>query len=385
MSHPTPALPQLVSVQVVRAIGISVIIIAHISMAILNTVYPDADTQVGWVKYIYGCRSAIDMFFVFSGFIMVYIANRGFSVKGAAAKFFLFRLTRIIPVYWFYTFLAVALAFFIHAIGLQEGAGLERPSLVALLKSLFFIPYASSMLPVTNVDGITAYPALLVGWTLNYEIFFYIIFAFCMRFTLLKGLLALSAITSVLTIAHTICPPAYVPLYFWTAPVMWKFVIGTWVGYLYVTNVRFKKIPSWLATVFCAVLYAGLFLLYVDNLHPDSLYFHVMSGALTALISAAIVLTQLEQAKAPKFLVHIGDASYATYLSHYFIVVLFYVPFYIFLNPNIYLSICAGILVYALALYCGHLSYLKLELPSVNYFREIYYRRKLARDSSTAR
>lgn len=101
------------------------------------------------------------MFFVISGFIMVFIAT---TKERTLTSFAWNRVIRIVPNYWFYTLTILLLGLFIpiHA---------SEATLASVLQSLFFIPNEnpSSQLGV--------YPTLSVGWTLNYEMFFYALIA----------------------------------------------------------------------------------------------------------------------------------------------------------------------------------------------------------------
>ena len=101
----------------------------------------------------------VDIFFVISGFIMMYITehnNKNFLIK---------RIIRIVPLYWLLTLAVFLIAFLKPEILNNTTANFEH-----LLKSLFFIPF--------NKNEAGHFPILFLGWTLNYEIIFYILFAF---------------------------------------------------------------------------------------------------------------------------------------------------------------------------------------------------------------
>ena len=101
----------------------------------------------------------VDIFFVISGFIMMYITehnNKNFLIK---------RIIRIVPLYWLLTLTVFLIAFLEPEILNNTTANFEH-----LLKSLFFIPF--------NKNETGHFPILFLGWTLNYEIIFYILFAF---------------------------------------------------------------------------------------------------------------------------------------------------------------------------------------------------------------
>jgi exopolysaccharide production protein ExoZ len=105
----------------------------------------------------------VDLFFIISGFVMMYSTN--FSVK----NFFLKRVIRIIPLYWIFT-----IGVFAIAIIYPELLNNTKANFSELIKSLLFIPF--------NKNGTGHFPILFLGWTLNYEIYFYLIFGVCSIF-----------------------------------------------------------------------------------------------------------------------------------------------------------------------------------------------------------
>jgi exopolysaccharide production protein ExoZ len=111
-----------------------------------TAVNPILPSQLDWGMM------GVDLFFVISGFIMVYITRDWREGGGRKVPEFLFaRITRIYPLYWVVSGALLAVWF-------------VRPDLVfsssrntpELLNSLFLIPAH-------------AYPLLEVGWTLVYE------------------------------------------------------------------------------------------------------------------------------------------------------------------------------------------------------------------------
>ena len=111
--------------------------------------------------------SGVDIFFVISGFIMWTMTTER---KTAPLEFRRRRMLRIVPLYWAFTLLLV-------------GGFLAVPSAfpnfqftwIELLCSLGFIPFHN-----TTNDQVR--PVLQQGWTLNYEMMFYVIMAFALQF-----------------------------------------------------------------------------------------------------------------------------------------------------------------------------------------------------------
>ena len=100
----------------------------------------------------------VDIFFVISGFIMMYVTENN-------EKFFLLkRIFRIVPLYWILTLGVFALAIFVPDVLNNTTA-----NIVHLIKSLFFIPF--------DKNGTGHFPILFLGWTLNFEVIFYFLFS----------------------------------------------------------------------------------------------------------------------------------------------------------------------------------------------------------------
>ena len=105
---------------------------------------------------LYSLASGVDLFFVISGFIMVYSSEDLFGARGAWRTFLTRRLVRIVPLYWLTT--AITIPLMSLTVDWQS-----------LLGSYFFIPYRAPSNAIVPLHG--------VGWTLNLEMFFYVIFA----------------------------------------------------------------------------------------------------------------------------------------------------------------------------------------------------------------
>ncbi|HUN11729.1 MAG TPA: acyltransferase, partial [Rhabdaerophilum sp.] len=119
------ALPSTyVSVQQLRAVAALGVVLAHIEIYLGRMGFTG-----GWPHFL---TSGVDIFFVISGFIMwVTTADRAVT----PAQFFVNRLTRIAPLYWAVT--ALALAVLLTNRSLMPGAALDWGHVVA---SFLFIP-----------------------------------------------------------------------------------------------------------------------------------------------------------------------------------------------------------------------------------------------------
>ena len=122
--------------------------------------------------------AGVDIFFVISGFIMVYASSRWFGSAQSPRVFLAHRIARIVPLYWATTMLYLAVVLFAPALLNSEYLA---PGFV--ISSFLFIPAA-------RPDGLVQ-PLYSLGWTLNYEMFFYALFAIAIAFPRRRGVPAL--------------------------------------------------------------------------------------------------------------------------------------------------------------------------------------------------
>lgn len=103
--------------------------------------------------------AGVDVFFVISGFIMVYTQHKSPKTAGA---FFANRLIRIVPLYWALTLVMIALYLVLPDAFRQNGFNLEQS-----IHALMF---------TSGLAGFE-YPVIQPGWTLEYEMGFYALLA----------------------------------------------------------------------------------------------------------------------------------------------------------------------------------------------------------------
>jgi exopolysaccharide production protein ExoZ len=148
--------------------------------------------------------AGVDIFFAISGFIMGTV-----GIKEAPGEFMIKRLARIAPLYWLVT-LTMCLG---CAVGVFRNFTFSFDRIVY---SLLFIPYF-------NPQG-KIWPLLIPGWTLNYEMFFYLVFALglAVRRPLGVTVLALLAATG----SGLLLAPHSPAMIIWTSPMLLEFLGG---------------------------------------------------------------------------------------------------------------------------------------------------------------
>ena len=243
----------------------------------------------------------VDIFFVISGFIIAVSAQRFFATPGGMRAFALRRFLRVAPLYYLFTTLMVALL-----VMMPGGAKDTQFDLGQILSSYLFFPYE-------RADGRIA-PVLSLGWTLNYEMFFYALFALCIPFRPKIGLTLAALLITALSLIGLVLPLDRAALVFWTNPLMMEFVFGMALGQLYLSGVCRRLQSTALAL---ATLGLGMTLLIVLNSLPTLPPRFLASGVPAALIVTASTLFA-PPLRAPRVGLLLGDASYALYLSHRF-------------------------------------------------------------------
>ena len=163
----------------------------------------------------------VDIFFIISGFIMMYTArthnNNPNETKFYTIKsFYLKRISRIYPVWWILCLMLLPILLIKPE---WINSSVEVPT--SFWHSLFLIPHESV-------------PLIMVGWTLEFEMFFYLIFGITL---LLSPKIQFFVITFLFTASilftsfiETLLPPAFAELI--TSPLLLYFPIGMalWFG-----------------------------------------------------------------------------------------------------------------------------------------------------------
>lgn len=245
--------------------------------------------------------TGVDLFFAISGFVMVISAAPLFGTPGASRHFFLRRLTRIVPIYWLVTFVyLITMLLMPGALNSGLASGTD------ILRSLFFIPYQ-------RADSGLIQPVYGLGWTLNYEMFFYTLFAIAVMLPIRQALAAVVGVLLALVTIGAIVPFAAAPLRFWTDPMLLEFAFGVVVGAAYLSGWRPGR------AVGLGILATGLVLFAVLNRSgamPVGWGRALMAGFPLALVMAGALYAFPGQLPRLRFASAVGDASYALYLFH---------------------------------------------------------------------
>lgn len=266
--------------------------VAAMSIVWLHAVYglPSAVERLGAP---YFGASGVDLFFVISGFIMVTVAMWSDVSPG---RFFCMRLVRIVPLYWLATF---------AMIGLAASGQVPRSSYTSaeIATSLLFVPYAPPA-----PAGSAALPIVENGWTLNYEMFFYALFAVWLAAPRHLRLIGLLLTLVVLVVLGRLAGPFTVPAATaYTSGLLLEFGAGALLAWLWLRGGLRLGLVSALSLIALGcygiawthprlVILAGAALILAGSLHPR--------------------ICAIEN----QLLLQLGNASYSLYLTHQFVI-----------------------------------------------------------------
>jgi exopolysaccharide production protein ExoZ len=309
---PSPS-QTLWTVQWMRAAAALMIIVGHSGGAVANVA---EQARAGFTRpNILPWGAGVDLFFVISGFIMVHASRRLFGQPDAIAEFLKRRLTRIIPLYWLTTSLFLAI---LAAATLKGGD--PFPSGTAIIASYLFIPFDS------YANG-RAFPVFDLGWTLNYEMFFYTLFALTVWLPRARAMTMLAVLLLLAIVLGNFVPASWTALHFWTRPILIDFGLGIGVGMIVARGVSLSK-PLRLVMAFGGIAFVALDPMHlfngpigttVANEWPRVLY----SGVPVSIALAGAVLGPEPRAHSSLWpLTLLGDASYSLYLFHPFSLIL---------------------------------------------------------------
>jgi peptidoglycan/LPS O-acetylase OafA/YrhL len=273
---------KLLNVQVLRAYG-------ALAVAFFHT---DFTIGIGLKRPIGGF--GVSIFFVISGFIMAMICDSD------SRHFLARRIARIVPLYWVLTILVFAAGSIVPSL-----LGNTTADRAAVLKSLFFIPYLT--------HG-AYFPILFLGWSLNYEMYFYLWIAAALLIHKRNApLIAAAGMTAVLLGLRVLNVGG--AAMFYAHPIIFEFILGIlcYYGFRSLSEERiqanrtffvFATIASALVMIAAAITTVGL------------LNAVIVGVTSTTLVLGAVLLDKAQVSLRWPVLILLGDASYAIYLIH---------------------------------------------------------------------
>ncbi|MBT3227810.1 MAG: acyltransferase [Candidatus Marinimicrobia bacterium] len=332
--------------QVLRGLAALMIVFLHLGVA--EARYGSS----GW-QYLDGFRvgaAGVDIFFVISGFVMMLVI---YNKMISPVLFLKNRLSRIYPNYWIY-FLIVVLVWLVQP-GWVNSSLSGTPDFLSS-----FLLFPSSGPPVVSV-----------AWTLEFEIFFYLVFTLFLWVSRQHLAPLLISFFTMLVLLGVIYQPESLLLERLTHPLLLEFSAGILLGRVLIS----RQIPgAWLA-IPVAIL---LFILYqmgfeLTQIIPVGTHLERLANfgiPAVLLVLGFVSLDMKYQIVYPDLFIKIGDASYTLYLSHILIISASGKLYQAFGLNEILSNFVFIVGMLVLCILSALLAYQYLELPLLTYVRK---------------
>ena len=277
------------------------------ALAALGVVYFHITSEAGLNLRPNIGAHGVDVFFVISGFIISYIAAE------SPGHFLTRRLIRIVPFYW-------AATLFVFGIALAFPSVLRstQADVTQLICSMLFIPRETSYAGTV--------PTLVLGWSLNYEMYFYAVFACALalsrRWAPLLCVAAIASIVAAISASHATSPSVV----FYSRPIVFEFGLGIGVYYWFRRTRTARRReqsgsargwPVWLLAIGAAIA------LGVEEFYHGFGAPRFLAAGVPAflLVSSALALERTYGFAARNKVVYLlGESSYILYLIHPYII-----------------------------------------------------------------
>ncbi len=347
---------KIYNIQLFRGIAVLLVLFFHIMLmekkwSTLNPLLSD---------FLVVGQSGVDLFFVISGFVMVTITRGRFQNPSAIAQYAYNRLTRIYPTYWLYSLL-LAIVYLFQPTLINPTLGNE----VHFISSFLLLPQ----------DKL---PLLMVGWTLVYEMYFYLVFASFMlapQKHLLKLLLSWAV---GIVLVHFFRPNPITrnmisSTILLTSPLCLEFIGGCLAAVMLHNGFFHWRRTCFALGVFCLIVnsiwaWADHSITIINPVHRLLLF----GLPYVAIIYGAVAMEMNDGRVFLSFLRPIGDASYSIYLSHTIII---NAVGWLWINsargsiPILWL-----LLMLTGSIFIGLLSYRFLELPVLVFCKKRFFK-----------
>jgi exopolysaccharide production protein ExoZ len=301
--------------------------------------------------------AGVDLFFVISGFVMVWVTRADQGQIAAIPRFYVHRFARIYPLWWI-VLSAIVAVWLIR----PDWVYSSQQSQPDLLRSYFLLPDK-------------ALPLHAVGWTLIHEVWFYLVFGACLIAPKKALPFLLLFWATVVSAAALILPSPADPLIALIRhPLTLEFLIGAFVGLLTTSGVFFSPQVIFRAGLILAVFSFASILDAPTPAFESETKRVFLFGVPFGLIVWGWVGCDVQGYRAPKWSSRLGDWSYGLYLIHvpvFVAIVRLAAPFS---HPGpfdnlIILSVALGVAIFA-----AYVMHILIERPLAKFVKDLFPR-----------
>lgn len=353
MGNLTSRKHKIESVQLLRAVAALGVVVFHALHQLMGRGGPEIHSAVLGA-------AGVDLFFVVSGFIMwVTALDPGMSPQRFAAK----RIQRIVPLYWLMTLLVLAVA--VLAPAAMRNASHDPWHFVA---SFAFVPWPHPAMPQH------LWPALVPGWSLNYEMFFYVLVGGSLLLKRSFRIPFIGGVLAAIVLAGLVFAPGGIAG-FYANPIVLEFVLGLLIGMAFDHGHRTSRL-DYTACV------GGLVTFVLIGQWETEANRLLTWGLPLALAAYGAINISLPRANpVVRVLEIIGDASYSIYLTQFLALPAATVVFARALPKLDGLLTCTAFVVgtSSVAVLVGIATFYWVEKPMLRASNEIFSRNQRAR------
>lgn len=322
------------------------------------------------VRFLNFGAFGVDIFFCISGFMIM------FTTEKSTKYFFRKRLIRILPLYYLMT-LGTYLSLLLFPSMFQQ----TRHDFSYLVKSLLFIPF--------DIGNGAIQPLVRIGWTINCEMLFYLLFFIAFHINMkYRGLICGAFLAVLVGMVQLFAPVisswqspvggALAPvLTFYGDPVMLEFLFGIAAYYLLRYLYRrhtlhpFSKSVSMASAVSIPVIFC-LLAYFTPRINVIGFRRLPLWGLPAFLLLVLAFLAGLGLTM-PRFFVQLGNISYSLYLVHYYPVMLLDRAVFDFSTLSA-LSVVGLIISVALSIALAYLCWILIERKFTGWLRKVLLR-----------
>ncbi len=235
-------------------------------------------------------HAGVDLFFVISGFIILFVHQHDLGQPGRFLNYAQRRISRIYPAYWVVLLLTAA-----------DKARKQMPELSQIAWDALLLPEPT--------------PIFDIAWTLQHEMVFYVLFAIAIVHRRLGLTLFAAWFIVIMAGIVGIVPPQDGGLVRLTSFFNILFFFG--LGCAWVVRRHRIPAPALLATLGLGCFLAAGVLENIGRMNGHGPLARLVYGAAAAALLVGLVeLERQNRLRVPRFMVVIGDATYAIYLFH---------------------------------------------------------------------
>jgi peptidoglycan/LPS O-acetylase OafA/YrhL len=289
------------SIQICRALAALMVVCVHVGANLKRDIYL-GEAAAGFERFFSFGDAGVPFFFVLSGFIVTWVHLRDFNQPWRLGGYLFKRAARIYPSYWIIFSATYAVAYLSPT--LRDALPKDVST---LLKSLLLLPQDPLM-----VGGLGA-PVLVVAWSLQYEMCFYLAMGLGI---VRQWLLVIPVILFLLNQFTPTFGDGYLHTFFTNQRI---YLFGMGVVLAYVTRTKWTARSPIILVVGSGSAFVCLsalsVLAVIPGEHSDLVlaYGTICSIGLFGLIRMEDLGTRPVE---NNWLVKLGDASYVLYLIH---------------------------------------------------------------------